>query len=72
MIGSLSTIGHDRTRGKYCYGKTPMQTSLDSVSLAQEKILDSLSTPALEPERSAGGDAAAERLLDQTTVSDQV
>ena len=25
--------------GKYCYGKTPMQTFLDSLSLAKEKIL---------------------------------
>ena len=59
---------YNRTRphsGKYCYGKTPMQTFLDSVSLAREKMLDSLSTPAPEPERSpaqrsAGGGAAAE------------
>lgn len=25
--------------GKYCYGKTPMQTSLKSLSLAKEKML---------------------------------
>ncbi len=29
--------------GKYCFGKTPMQTFLDSVSLAKEKYLDELS-----------------------------
>jgi transposase InsO family protein len=59
---------YNRTRshsGKYCYGKTPMQTFLDSVSLAREKMLDLFSTPAPEPERSpaqrsAGGGAAAE------------
>jgi transposase InsO family protein len=59
---------YNRTRphsGKYCYGKTPMQTFLDSVSLAREKMLDSFSTPAPEPERSpaqrsAGAGAAAE------------
>ena len=59
---------YNRTRshsGKYCYGKTPMQTFLDAVSLAREKMLDSFSTPAPEPERSpaqrsAGGGAAAE------------
>ena len=28
--------------GKYCYGKTPMQTFLDSKKLAQEKILERL------------------------------
>src|SRR5437763_43375 len=27
--------------GKYCYGKTPMQTFLDSAHLAQQKMLDS-------------------------------
>jgi glycyl-tRNA synthetase beta subunit len=32
--------------------QTPMQTFLDSVSLAREKILDSLSTPAPESEPS--------------------
>ncbi|CAA9395407.1 ISSod13, transposase [uncultured Leptolyngbya sp.] len=26
--------------GKYCYGKTPMQTFLDSKHLASEKMLD--------------------------------
>jgi Integrase core domain len=51
--------------GKYCYGKTPMQTFLDSVSLAREKILDAVSARAPEPERSpaqrsAGGGAAAD------------
>ena len=28
--------------GKYCFGKTPMQTFLDSTHLAQEKMLDRL------------------------------
>jgi transposase InsO family protein len=34
--------------GKYCYGKTPMQTFLDSIHLAHEKMLDRLtaSTPS--------------------------
>jgi transposase InsO family protein len=59
---------YNRTRphsGKYCYGKTPMQTFLDSVSLAREKMLDSVSALAPEPERSpaqrsAGGGAVAD------------
>src|SRR5436190_3096984 len=51
--------------GKYCYGKTPMQTFLDSSHLAQEKMLDSFQNIAPEPERSpaqrsAGGGAAAD------------
>ena len=58
--------------GKYCYGKTPMQTFLDSKHLAHEKMLDrTLTTPSdsqgkrAEPEtershaeRSAGGGVA--------------
>ena len=32
--------------GKYCYGKTPMQTFIDSVHLAHEKQLDR--TPAID------------------------
>ena len=58
---------YNRTRshsGKYCYGKTPMETFADSISLAREKMLDSGSLSAPEPERSpaqrsAGGGAAA-------------
>lgn len=29
--------------GKYCFGKTPMQTFTDSIPLAKEKMLDSTS-----------------------------
>ena len=58
---------YNRTRphsGKYCYGKTPTQTFLDSVSLAREKMLDCNFSSAPEPERSpaqrsAGGGAVA-------------
>ena len=51
--------------GKYCYGKTPMQTFVDSVHFAREKMLDSLHNAAPEPERSpakrsAGGGAVAD------------
>src|SRR4026208_553133 len=51
--------------GKYCYGKTPIQTFLDSSHLAREKMLDSFSHAAPEPERSpaqrgVGGGAAAD------------
>jgi hypothetical protein len=51
--------------GKYCYGKTPMQTFSDSAPLAREKILDSLHLSAPETERSAatrsaGGGAVAD------------
>jgi len=28
--------------GRYCYGKTPMQTFLDALPLAKQKLLDEL------------------------------
>jgi transposase InsO family protein len=46
---------YNRTRphsGKYCYGKTPLQTFLDSLSLAREKMLDASFGSAQEQERS--------------------
>ncbi len=61
-------VEYNRTRphsGKYCYGKTPMQTFLDSVSLAQEKMLDSISALAPEPERSP-----AQRSVGEGAVAD--
>jgi hypothetical protein len=39
----MSWYNKERTHsGKYCYGKTPWQTFLDTVHLAHEKQLDSL------------------------------
>lgn len=39
----LSYYNNDRTHsGKYCFGKTPMQTFIDSKHLAQEKRIDEL------------------------------
>jgi hypothetical protein len=39
----IDNYNNQRTHtGKYCFGKTPMQTFIDSIPLAQEKLLDSL------------------------------
>jgi transposase InsO family protein len=39
----INDYNENRTHtGKYCYGKTPMQTFIDSAPLAKEKILDEL------------------------------
>jgi transposase InsO family protein len=39
----IDEYNNDRTHtGKYCFGKTPLQTFLDSKHLAQEKMLDKL------------------------------
>ena len=32
--------------GKYCYGKTPMQTFIESITLAKQKMLDSVTNAA--------------------------
>ena len=45
--------------GKYCFGKTPMRTFLDSTHLAQEKMLDRLTVTS--PSDAAGQRAAPER-----------
>ncbi len=38
----IDYYNHSRTHtGKYCFGKTPMQTFLDSLKLAKDKMLDS-------------------------------
>jgi hypothetical protein len=36
----IRQYNHERTHsGKYCYGKTPMQTFMDSIPLAEEKLI---------------------------------
>ncbi len=36
----LASYNHERPhQGRWCYGKTPMQTFVDSVPLAKEKML---------------------------------
>ena len=45
--------------GKYCFGKTPMQTFLDSTHLAKEKMLDRLTVG--DASDTAGLRAAPER-----------
>jgi transposase InsO family protein len=39
----IKQYNHERTHsGKYCYGKTPMQTFKDGVKISEEKMLDKL------------------------------
>jgi hypothetical protein len=45
--------------GKYCFGKTPMQTFLDSMHLAKEKMLDRLTVA--DASDTVGWRAAPER-----------
>jgi hypothetical protein len=58
----IHEYNNERTHtGKYCYGKTPMQTFIDSISLAKEKYLDKLSKNTKfesldEAETGSGGD----------------
>lgn len=42
----LNYYNNDRTHtGKYCYGKTPMQTFKDSLPLAKDKLLEQIMQP---------------------------
>jgi hypothetical protein len=45
----MESYNAERTHsGKYCYGKTPLQTFLESATLALDKQLDRFA-PAAEP-----------------------
>ena len=45
----IQTYNAERTHsGKYCYGKTPLQTFIDSAKLAYDKQLDRIQ-PTSEP-----------------------
>ena len=52
--------------GKYCFGKTPMQTFLDSTHLAREKMLDRLTVG--DASDTAGLRAAPERSPQERSV----
>ena len=46
---NIQTYNAERTHsGKYCYGKTPLQTFIDSAKLAYDKQLDRI-PPTSEP-----------------------
>ncbi|MGN6395835.1 MAG: IS481 family transposase [Mucilaginibacter sp.] len=54
----MLNYNNERTHsGKYCFGKTPMQTFIDSIPLAQEKLLERL---------------AEDQLLSHTPQSDEI
>ncbi|MBS4171178.1 hypothetical protein NEOC95_001919 [Neochlamydia sp. AcF95] len=48
----MNEYNNERTHtGKYCFGKTPLQTFLDAKHLAQEKMLDKLQLTERVPAR---------------------
>ncbi|MBS4165679.1 Uncharacterized protein NEOC65_000744 [Neochlamydia sp. AcF65] len=48
----MNEYNNERTHtGKYCFGKTPLQTFLDAKHLAQEKMLDKLQLTEIVPAR---------------------
>jgi Winged helix-turn helix/Integrase core domain len=54
----MHNYNYERTHsGKYCFGKTPMQTFTDSIPMAQEKLLERL---------------AEDQLLSHTPQSDEI
>jgi hypothetical protein len=51
----MEDYNHNRThQGKYCFGKTPMQTFFDTLPLAREKMLDKNNTFVLTSKAEAG------------------
>jgi transposase InsO family protein len=68
LDGWLREYNEDRAHsGKYCFGKTPQQTFLDSVPLAKAKMLDGLTRSASSG--TAGQRAAPEPERSQATRS---
>lgn len=66
----LEQYNNERTHsGKYCFGKTPMQTFIDSIDLARNKQLDRLKEkidnlhPIIEAEAGAAGEQPARNSL---------
>lgn len=66
----LEQYNNERTHsGKYCFGKTPMQTFIDSIDLARNKQLDRLKEkidnlhPIIEAEAGADGEQPARNSL---------
>jgi hypothetical protein len=63
----LDYYNQQRTHsGKYCFGKTPMQTFLESVPLAKEKLLEQLVNPVFIPSVQR---EAERRAIDQTPTN---
>lgn len=52
--------------GKYCFGKTPMQTFIESVPLAKEKLLEQLVNPVFFPSLQKEAEQVA---VDQTPTN---
>jgi hypothetical protein len=46
----VAEYNNERTHsGKYCYGKTPMQTFMESIKLAHDRQLDRTQLTSAEP-----------------------
>lgn len=76
----INYYNNDRTHsGKYCFGKTPMQTWNESLHLAKEKLLENLSENMTnlelqgETETSSGGDQLVrDNLVDRNDNGAQI
>ena len=63
----LDYYNQQRTHsGKYCFGKTPMQTFIESVPLAKEKLLEQLVNPIFFPSVQR---EAEQMTVDQTSTN---
>jgi len=70
----MYNYNNERTHsGKYCFGKTPMQTFIDSIPMAQEKLLERLSEDQilLSPHKK-GSEESESMHLDEKILYSQI
>jgi hypothetical protein len=70
----MYNYNNERTHsGKYCFGKTPMQTLIDSIPLAQEKLLERLAEDQiLQSPPKKGSEESVSLHLDEKRLYSQI
>jgi hypothetical protein len=70
----MYNYNNERTHsGKYCFGKTPMQTFIDSIPMAQEKLLERLAEDQILQSPPKKGSEEAESVhLDEKILYSQI
>jgi len=70
----MYNYNNERTHsGKYCFGKTPMQTFTDSIPMAQEKLLERLAEDQLLQSPPKKGSVESESVhLDEKWLYSQI
>lgn len=70
----MYNYNNERTHsGKYCFGKTPMQTLIDSIPMAQEKLLERLAEDQiLQSPHKKGSEESESMHLDEKILYSQI